>query len=727
MLVYYRFCGIVADVAVVLNMVVTVALMILIKAAFTLPGLAGLVLTVGMAVDANVLIYERMREETERGASLRMAIRNGFSRAMATIIDSHVTTLISAAVLYMVGTDQIKGFAVTLILGLLMSLFTAVFVARVIFDIAEKQRWLTRLKLMHLIGHTNIDFIRWRGPAIAASVAIMLIGFVATWARGKGILDIDFTGGSSVQVVFSEPQDIADVRKTVEEHLEDVAVSSVGDNQLEFKIDTSQRDIKSVQSFLQQSFGKSLRTYSMTFGPLATIEKPVTQAEIGPDSTKPGEKGPQKSAPDKSAPAATPPAETKGPAEPEAKPPAASDEKAADPTPSKPADGKTEDLPDPSGPTTPQSTRTPERGRRTVQLVSTGRDQALAAIVLAQAEPAEKAAADENAEKKPDAAATETPAADQPAASVSAEPSQPAADDSGAPADGTMLGGTRVTLNFPQEISYGPLRELFQKELDLMKLQGVEFELHNPNYQFGSDARYQEWTLETSLKQDQTLELLKQVEHQLASTPVFPSSNQIGGKVAGDTQLMALYAMLASMAIIVIYIWIRFQNVVFGLAAVLALVHDVFVTTGFLAMSYYLSPWLGWLLVDPFKISLAVLAALLTIVGFSINDTIVVFDRIREVRGKSPDLTEEMINLSVNATLSRTLLTSGTVLIASVILYFVGGPGIHAFAYSMVVGVIAGTYSSVYIAAPVLLWLKKPTAKTTKPGEMRAAAAGSKK
>ena len=290
-----------------------------------------------------------------------------------------------------------------------------------------------------------------------------------------------------------------------------------------------------------------------------------------------------------------------------------------------------------------------------------------------------------------------------------------------------MLGGTRATLNFPQEISYDPLRELFQKELDEMKLQGVEFELHNPNYQSRSDARYTEWTLETTLKQDQTLELLKKVENQLAGTPVFPSSNQIGGKVAGDTQLMALYAMLASMAIIVIYIWIRFQNVVFGLAAVLALVHDVFVTTGFLAMSSYLSPYLGFMLVDPFKISLAVLAALLTIVGFSINDTIVVFDRIREVRGKSPDLTEDMINLSVNATLSRTLLTSGTVMIASVILYFVGGPGIHAFAYSMVVGVIAGTYSSVYIAAPVLLWLKKPTLKTPKSGVFPSPAAAGKK
>ncbi|HEX3727789.1 MAG TPA: hypothetical protein VHV08_16165, partial [Pirellulales bacterium] len=145
-----------------------------------------------------------------------------------------------------------------------------------------------------------------------------------------------------------------------------------------------------------------------------------------------------------------------------------------------------------------------------------------------------------------------------------------------------------------------------------------------------------------------------------------------------------------------------------GLAAVLALVHDVVITIAFLAMSYYLSPYLGFLLVDPFKISLPVVAALLTIVGFSINDTIVVFDRIREVRGKSPDLTEQMINQSVNQTLSRTLLTSGTVFIASVILYCIGGPGIHAFAYSMVIGVIAGTFSSIYIAAPVLLWLRRP-------------------
>ncbi len=126
MQIYYRFAGFVANLAVLMNLVLVMALMILIKAHLTLAGLAGLVLSVGMAVDANVLIYERMREERERGAALRMAIRNGFGRAMSTIIDSHCTTLITGIVLFVIGTDQLRGFATTLVLGLLLNLFTAV-------------------------------------------------------------------------------------------------------------------------------------------------------------------------------------------------------------------------------------------------------------------------------------------------------------------------------------------------------------------------------------------------------------------------------------------------------------------------------------------------------------------------------------------------------------------------------------------------------------------------
>jgi SecD/SecF fusion protein len=156
------------------------------------------------------------------------------------------------------------------------------------------------------------------------------------------------------------------------------------------------------------------------------------------------------------------------------------------------------------------------------------------------------------------------------------------------------------------------------------------------------------------------------------------------------------------------YIWIRFQRVVYGLAAVIALIHDVLITLGAIALSFYLAGSLGFLKIEEFSISLPIVAAFLTIIGYSLNDTIVVFDRIREVRGKSPDLTETMINQSINQTLSRTVLTSLTTLIVVAILYWFGGQGIHGFAYALVVGVIVGTYSSVFVASPVLLWLSKP-------------------
>jgi SecD/SecF fusion protein len=140
---------------------------------------------------------------------------------------------------------------------------------------------------------------------------------------------------------------------------------------------------------------------------------------------------------------------------------------------------------------------------------------------------------------------------------------------------------------------------------------------------------------------------------------------------------------------------------------VVALIHDVLVAVACLAFSHFVAPVLGWALVDDFKISLDVVAALLTIIGFSINDTIVIFDRLRELRGKASYVTADMIDKSVNQTLSRTILTSGTALLATLILYLFGGQGIHAFAFTMLVGIITGTYSTIYIAAPLVLWLQE--------------------
>jgi SecD/SecF fusion protein len=175
--------------------------------------------------------------------------------------------------------------------------------------------------------------------------------------------------------------------------------------------------------------------------------------------------------------------------------------------------------------------------------------------------------------------------------------------------------------------------------------------------------------------------------------------------LASETRFRAMWAVLASWTAILVYLWFRFGNWTFGLAAVICLIHDLFFTLGAIAAAYFVHGTIvgDWMKIDDFKLDLPGVAALLTLVGYSCNDTIVVFDRIREVRGKNPDLTPKMINDSINQTLSRTLLASLTVWLVVFVLYCIGGPGVHLFAFIMVVGVIVGTYSSIYIASPLLL------------------------
>jgi len=590
MLAYYRFSGLVADLAVLLNIVLVLALMISIKAAFTLAGLAGLVLSVGMAVDANVLIYERMREELDRGASVRMAIRNGFQRAFSTIVDSNLTTLITGLVLFSIGTDQLKGFAVTLILGLTLNLFTAVFCSRVIFDLAEQTRLLKKLSMARLFGRTDFQFVRWVRPAVIGSLVFIAVGLAAAWQRGQGLFDIDFTGGTSVQIAFKPDQalEIAAVREAVSD-LPDVAVSSVtvGDAaaNLRYKIDTSQRDAAAVEQALREAFPGRLATYSMGFGE----------------------------------------------------------------------------------------------------------------IVSSAPKPAADAAADGNGESASDTADGNDPAAAPEA--TAAKSTEDGAEDEVASLS------TAVELDFPQKINLPTLRETIEQAFAAAGHADAAFELTSPEMTTRLKP-YRTWSLSTTLDPETTRGVLEQVASKLAETPIYLSANTIGGKVAGNTKVTAVYALLASLVMIVAYVWLRFQNVAFGLAAVVALLHDVLVTIGCLALSIYVAPFLGWALVDDFKISLDVVAALLTTVGFSINDTIVIFDRMREIRGKSTTVTAEMVDRAVNQTLSRTILTSGTAFLATLILYALGGQGIHAFAFATMIGIISGTYSTIYIAAPIVLWLQ---------------------
>src|SRR3954469_2332885 len=204
MVIYYRFAGVVAVVALILNMILLVGSMAFMQSTFSLPGLAGLALTIGMAVDANVLVFERMREEKERGAGLAQQIRNGFNRAWVTIFDSHVTQLLSSVVLWWVGTEAVKSFALTMIIGMLWNLFTAVFVSRVIFEFWLQKGWLKQLTMMKMMEKTNIDFIGPRFYCISGSLILITLGLVAFFARGQSMYNIDLTGGTLVTIRLNE-------------------------------------------------------------------------------------------------------------------------------------------------------------------------------------------------------------------------------------------------------------------------------------------------------------------------------------------------------------------------------------------------------------------------------------------------------------------------------------------------------------------------------------------
>ena len=228
--------------------------------------------------------------------------------------------------------------------------------------------------------------------------------------------------------------------------------------------------------------------------------------------------------------------------------------------------------------------------------------------------------------------------------------------------------------------------------------------------------------LRTDLEPDIAQTQLAKLKESLASNRdlLFERLTKFGGTVAAETRTLALIATVASWVIIIVYLWWRFHSFTYGLAAVLAVVHDVLITLGAIAVSYWVAriPVISQLLmIDQFKIDLPIVAAFLTLIGFSVNDTIVIFDRIREIKGKTPHLTNKMVNDAINQTLSRTILTALTAWLVVVILYILGGEGLHGFAFALVVGFLSGTYSTVYIATPILIdWVGTKTEPVTKAG-----------
>ncbi len=438
MLVYYLFAGLVANVALLLNIIILLGVMCSLGTTLTVPGIAGIVLTIGMAVDANVLVYERIREELAAGKSVRGALASGYSKAFGTILDSNLTTLISSIILIFKGTGPVKGFGVTLTIGLIVNMFTSLVVTRLVFDWLLTRGWLKGFPMLRLIHGTKFNFMKYAKIALALSWSIVLIGNAYGIYRGREVLGVDFAGGDRQGIRFTQRVEVEEIRRAIRE---------LG----------------------------------------------LSEATI-------------------------------------------------------------------------QYQKDPATGHESLQITT--------------------------------------------------------------------------------EAGSG-----------------------NKVYE-GLKARFPQAGFERI------------------------SLDQVGASVGREIQTSAIVASLLAMFGILVYVAFRYEFS-FAVGAVIALVHDILMT-------------LGWFFISGRQMSAPIVAAVLTIIGFSINDTIIIFDRIREdlklgVRGSFTDI----INKALNQTLSRTIITSGTVFLATMSLYLFGGGAVNDFAFTFLIGILTGTYSSIYIASALVLWWHK--------------------
>ncbi|OWK45418.1 protein translocase subunit SecD [Fimbriiglobus ruber] len=669
MVVYYRFAGLVACVALFVNLLITVGFMELTSAAFTLPGLAGIVLMLGMAVDANVLIYERIREEREKGATLASAIRNGYDRAFPTIIDTHLTSIFTAIVLYAFGNDNLKGFSVSLTVGLIISLFTALYVTRLMFDFWLYKKWITQLRMHQLFARPRIDFMKIRHLMFALTAGLTVAGLGLFLARGEAGLNVDFTKGTAYGGRLKEGQERGLTAAGGKLGLLDLLGEARQRERLEVKdavwlTKPKQDDDPNATVRLAEYIYKIVYADG-TEATVTLANKPdgaTEEAQIADLKKRASEL------------------------------PGLSIEQVF-------LAGVDDHLP--SGQSRSFTARTTEKEP---DLVQVGLDRLLR---------------DETTGEQLLATTRVT---------------------------NQQVDGPVAVLTLDKPASPGYLKGFLVRELDLInrvpatgnaptvEVTGVKSEDQKTATDENRSGRYSKVKVDVSKNPEFKALADAAAAKKPAPTDEAAFKGALGRAItafearpipdrletfdpalAADTRNKALYAILASWLAILAYLWFRFGNWTFGAAAVLCLVHDLCFTLGMIAVCHYLHdlPVFGTIFkLQDFKIDLAAVAALLTLVGYSVNDTIVVFDRIREVRGKSPVLTAQMINDSVNGTLSRTVLASLTVFLVVGVLYLFGGEGVHLFSFVMVVGVIVGTYSSIYIASPLLLIFGEGTPKT---------------
>ena len=524
MLIYYRFSGIVAIIALAFNMLIILGALAGFGAALTLPGLAGLVLTIGMAVDANVLIFERIREELRTGKTVWSAIQTGYQKAFWTILDANVTTLAVAAVLYHFGTGPIKGFAVTLGVGIFASMFTAIVVTREIYGWVLGGRNVERLSIgREVIRNTTISFLSRSRMGFVVSAILIIIGVVSLILHNGPSFGIDFRGGVKTYAKFNRPVTQPELSAKLTE---------LGYERSKIQVDTAKQEA------------------SIDIGYSEEFE---SQRVVVPLTADPGD---------------------------------------------------------------------------------------------ATSSSIQVSAAQERVRFQP---------------------------------------GDAIQLIEGEHRLRNEISEVIEAE------DTITFVLTD---EIGADlTQAAQIQVQASVGQILTGALL-QGDGDWQAVPRAVSVNEVGPSVGKDLKWAALWSVIWSIVILLFYISWRFEFR-FAIGAIAALIHDVLITLGVFSV-----------LVK--EINLPTVAAFLTIIGYSLNDTIVVFDRIRENSTllKGTDFAE-VINRSINQSLSRTVVTSLTTLFVVLVIFLqtAAGQEINTFALALIVGVIVGTYSSVFIASPIIhLW-----------------------
>ena len=258
MITFYTTGGVVAVLMLAVNLVIILGVMASLGATMTLPGLAGIVLTVGMAVDANILIFERMREEIALGKSLASANQSGYLKALWTILDAHAVQLIICCIMIGLGTGPIKGFGVTLAIGVLSTLFSVLITSHLVMEFIIESGWVKKIRMNRLLKDIQVDFVRYGKPAFIGSWLIVLIGFSYVIYQGHRIYGIDFAGGDMVNVQFTQQPDAAKIREVaMASGVTDInvtTVSSIGGGRQALNIETPEGKADVVFNALQKAF-----------------------------------------------------------------------------------------------------------------------------------------------------------------------------------------------------------------------------------------------------------------------------------------------------------------------------------------------------------------------------------------------------------------------------------------------------------------------------------------